>query len=250
MKRTAIVLAAIGVLWAVLALPATATDSNQVGYWCETGVKYEPVDTPFVVPEPPAGEVWTLLVLKAGSGEGENAEFVNPTVGVGYEHPSGKDISHAILCHEGGTVDTTTTTMATTTTGPSGDTTTTEPPTTTTVPETSTTTTSSTSTSTTTSSTTQPPSTTTTSEATTTTLGTTTSTTEPNSTTTSSTTPTSSSSTTTTGTPKGGVATGGGGTALPHTGLEMAEWLALAVLLLGGGALLLAGTWRIVGSDN
>jgi len=72
---------------------------NQVEYWCPAGgVKYEPVDTPFVVPAPPAGFTWTLLVLKAGSGDGENEQFPNPVVGQAYSRTDGKDISHAILC--------------------------------------------------------------------------------------------------------------------------------------------------------
>ncbi len=66
-------------------LNAAATDTNQVDHWCETGgIKYEPVDTPFIVPAPPAGQTWTLLILKAGSGPDQNQVIENPTVGVGY----------------------------------------------------------------------------------------------------------------------------------------------------------------------
>lgn len=243
--RAIAVLVALFGLTTLVLLPATATDSNQVSFWCEAGFKYEPVETPYVVPEPPADSVWTLLVLKAGSGEGSNHPVENPVVGQAYTHPTGRDISHVILCYEGESGTTTTegtvTTLATTTTSEATTTTTTEPPTTTTVPETSTTTTSSTTTST-----TQPTTTTST------TSSTTTSTTEPPSTTTTLDTTTTTvvdpSTTTTTGTPRGGVATGGGGTA--DTGLEADQWAAIAALLIGLGSLLLAGTYRAFASDS
>jgi hypothetical protein len=240
-KRTAIVLAVVGLIWVIIPL-ASATDSNQVGYWCETGVKYEPVDTPYVVPEPPADSAWTLLVLKAGSGEGSNHVVENPVVGQAYTHPNDKNISHVILCYEGENGTTTTgppvTVATTTTTNPSDTTTTTDPTTTTTVPETSTTTTSSTTTST-----TQPTTTTSTTEPTTT------STTEsPSTTTTLGTTTTTVVATTTTDPPV--TTTTAGPDELPYTGLEMAEWFALAVLLIGVGSLLLAGTWRAFASGR
>lgn len=102
-------------------------DTNQVSYWCALGFKYEPVSTPFVVPAPPAGYTWTLLVLKAGSGPGENETFANPVVGQAYSRSDGKSISHAILCKS---INTTTTSTSTSTT--SMPTTTTSMPTTTT----------------------------------------------------------------------------------------------------------------------
>lgn len=125
---------------------AIATDSNQVDFWCETGVKFEPVSTPYVVPTPPAGATWTLLVLKAGT---ENDQIPNPVVGNAYSHSSGRDISHVILCYEEVPPSTTTTTTTlptttsttTSTTTPPDTTTTTEPPTTSTTTSTSTTTT-------------------------------------------------------------------------------------------------------------
>lgn len=101
-------------------------NSNQVEYWCPNGgVKYEPVSTPFVVPAPPEGFSWTLLVLKAGSEESTetvNETFPNPIVGQAYSRTDGKDISHAILCQSAtttttaGSTTTTPTTLATTTT--------------------------------------------------------------------------------------------------------------------------------------
>lgn len=101
-------------------------DENQVEFWCETGIKLEPVDTPFVVPDPPEGNTtWTLLVLKAGT---ENDPIPNPIPGNSYTHSNGKEISHAILCYEqNGTGSTTTSTTAPTSTS----TTTTDPATTT-----------------------------------------------------------------------------------------------------------------------
>jgi hypothetical protein len=82
--------------------------SNTVGFWCpEGGVKLESVETPFVVPEPPAGFVWTLLVLKAGSGPGENQTIDDPVVGQSYVRIDGKEISHVILCQSADDEDTT-----------------------------------------------------------------------------------------------------------------------------------------------
>lgn len=87
--------------------PSTSTTgdgTNSTGYWegyledqgytevnCQ---KFDPVDTPYVVPD---GE-WVLLVLKAGSGDDASALFWDPEPGSAYKHPTGKDISHAILC--------------------------------------------------------------------------------------------------------------------------------------------------------
>lgn len=94
-------------------------DSNSVAFWCgseDAGVKLEPVATPFVVPSPPTGIAsWSLLVLKAGSGDEANETFPNPVVGQSYVRSDGKQISHVILCF-GPPV--TTTTHPTTTTCP------------------------------------------------------------------------------------------------------------------------------------
>jgi LPXTG-motif cell wall-anchored protein len=126
-----------------------ASTSNDVSYWCaQGGVKYEPVSTPFVVPDPPDGYVWTLLVVKAGSddvghGPGNDAPIVNPVVGQSYSHSTGKSNSHVILCMEpkttttvpGATTTTTVPGATTTTTEPGATTTTTEPGATTTTTE-------------------------------------------------------------------------------------------------------------------
>ncbi|RKX65002.1 MAG: hypothetical protein DRP42_05500, partial [Tenericutes bacterium] len=80
-----------------------AENTNTVTYWCgseDAGVKIEPVSTPFIVPEPSAGAIWSLLVLKAASGPDENETWSYPTVGAGYSHSSGHNNSHAILCWE------------------------------------------------------------------------------------------------------------------------------------------------------
>ncbi|MCH8991535.1 MAG: hypothetical protein IIA44_07270, partial [Acidobacteria bacterium] len=77
---------------------ARAIDSNQVEFWCETGIKVEPVGTAsFTVPPPPAGSSWTLLVLKSGT---DNEEFPNPIPGQSYTPSNGRDVSHAILCSQ------------------------------------------------------------------------------------------------------------------------------------------------------
>jgi hypothetical protein len=95
-----------------LAAGATGGRSNEVGYSCEEGVKFDHVDAPtFTVPEPPEGYRWTLLVLKAGSSgcsvDEENFQIPDPVVGRAYSWegtsngvPVTKDISHAILCKE------------------------------------------------------------------------------------------------------------------------------------------------------
>ncbi len=154
MTRTIALMLMAGVFAALaLVIPTvSATESNQVDFWCEDGMKFEPVSTPYVVPAPPAGATWTLLVLKAGT---ENQTIAKPVVGQAYSHSNGKDISHVILCYEEEVPPSTTTT----TTEPPPTTTTTEPPVTTTtsmVPPSSTTTTTEPPTTTTTS-TTQPP---------------------------------------------------------------------------------------------
>ena len=113
--------------------PTTTTtqppcNPNVVECWCTTGIKYEPVATPFIVPD----GTWTLAVVKAGSdasngGLATHQEYVNPAPGDALTHATGKDISHVILC---GSVTVTTTTKPPTET----TTTTTQPPTVTTSP--------------------------------------------------------------------------------------------------------------------
>ncbi len=121
---------------------------NNVDYWQSNGyeycVKYEPVTTPYLVPPAPEGGEWDLLVIKAGAGDEANQLIEDPLAGNTYDHSSGKDISHVILCvvtypPPTTTSTTTTTTEPTTTTTEPVTTTTTEPTTTTTEPVTTTT---------------------------------------------------------------------------------------------------------------
>jgi len=128
MRRSSAYGLIVALLLLAIAAPVGATvnpETNQVSYWCDDGVKYEPVDTPFVVPAPPEGTVWTLLVLKAGT---TNETIANPVAGQSYAH-SEHDNSHVILCWTE-VVDTTTTsttsTSSTTTSIPVDTTTTTK----------------------------------------------------------------------------------------------------------------------------
>ena len=126
---------------------------NDVEYWQSNGyeycVKYDPVDTPYLVPAAPEGGTWDLLIIKAGAGDQANQLIDDPAVGTTYEHSSDKDISHVILCVVTYPPPTTTSTTSTTTepttsttevtTSTTEATTTTEPTTSTTEPTTSTT---------------------------------------------------------------------------------------------------------------
>jgi len=185
---------------------ARATDSNQVDFWCEEGVKIEPVGTPsYTVPQPPGGYTWTLLVIKSAT---ENEEFPNPIPGHSYTPSNGHDVSFVILCMEA-VQPTTTTTSSTTTTTPTTATTIA-----TTVTTVATTTTVS------------PPTTTVT-------------TLPPDPPPTTSTLPPNPSATTTEPPPEGGVSAGGGATAVG--GWELAIlWLAGGALALLSSAALLA----------
>lgn len=199
--------------------PARATDSNQVDFWCEEGVKIEPIGAPsYTVPQPPDGFTWTLLVIKSAT---DNEVFPNPVPGQSYTPSNGHDVSHVILCMEPVQVTTTTTTTAPTTTS-------TDPTTTTTAPATTTTTTA-------------PTTTTTTTPRTVTTLPPdppmTTSTLPPDPPPTTSTLPPD--TTTTEPPPEGGVSAGGGATAVG--GAEFAVlWLVTGALALLSGVTLLA----------
>ncbi len=106
---------------------ARATDSNQVDFWCDEGIKIEPIGTPsFTVPPPPDGFTWTLLVVKSAT---DNQLFPNPIPGQSYTPSNGHGVSHVILCMEPTSTTTTTSpSTTTTTTDPSTTTTTTEPP--------------------------------------------------------------------------------------------------------------------------
>jgi hypothetical protein len=139
MTRSSVALA--GMVTALLlaitfAAAAAASDSNQVDFWCDTGIKIDPVNSAsFTVPAPPDGSSWTKLVLKSGL---DNEVFSDPVPGRAYTPSNGKDVSHAILCSQvlpPPTTAATTTTGATTsttgaTTSTTGATSQTSPPTT------------------------------------------------------------------------------------------------------------------------
>ena len=234
---------------------------NDVEYWQSNGyeycVKYDPVDTPYLVPAAPEGGTWDLLIIKAGAGDQANQLIDDPAVGTTYEHSSDKDISHVILCvvtyppptttstTSTTTEPTTSTTEVTTTTEPTTSTTepttsTTEPTTSTTEPTTSTTeatTTTEPTTSTTEATTTTEPATTTTAEV----LGTTTIVTVPGDTSVPTTTPPAAPPATVAGAT---ISRSGGGTgqpapqALAATGLEL-DRLVTSMLFIAGGVLVI-----------
>lgn len=99
--------------------PASAGNADNVNhpaYWQAQGwgscVKYDPVATPYGLGSAPSGYYWSLLVLKAGSASSNEdwlTQIPNPAPGP-YYHPSGKTISHVIVCKKAGTAPTTTTT--------------------------------------------------------------------------------------------------------------------------------------------
>lgn len=188
---------------------ARAIDSNQVDFWCDEGIKIEPIGTPsYTVPPPPNGYTWTLLVLKSAT---DNEEFPDPIPGQSYTPSNGHDVSHVILCMEPWqptTTTTTTTTTSPTTITTSSTTTTTTPTTVTTLPP-------------------DPPSTTSTLPP------------DPPATTTPPSTTPPGDTTTTEPPPEGGVSAGGGATAAD--GWEAATlWLAGGALALLTSAALLA----------
>lgn len=85
-----------------------ATNTNHPSYWVTyfnnqgyadvECVKYEPVNTPFVVPAPDAGEEWLAAVIKAGSGASQYDIRMGVQAGDLLSHATGKDNSFVILC--------------------------------------------------------------------------------------------------------------------------------------------------------
>ena len=83
------------------AQPLSAAMNNEA-YWESSGVDCVKVELPngiktFMLDYLDSGE-YTQLILKAGSGAGSHSITGLPDAGVGYTHPSGKGISHAIYC--------------------------------------------------------------------------------------------------------------------------------------------------------
>ena len=134
-RNGAVVVMTALVMGLLLVMPFTgtarATDSNQVDFWCDEGIKIEPIGTPsFTVPPPPDGFTWTLLVVKSAT---DNGVFPNPIPGQSYTPNNGHDVSHVILCMEQIPTttlppDPTTTTTTSTSTTSTTTTTTTLPP--------------------------------------------------------------------------------------------------------------------------
>jgi cobalamin biosynthesis Mg chelatase CobN len=223
---TGVLLLAYAVVFTGTSADAGETTLNQVSDWCngEDGTKYEePVDTPFIVPAPPDGTVWTLIVLKAGT---TNETVPYPVVGDSYSH-SEHDNSHIILCWEA----LSTSTIVVNTTVPDDTTTTTTISPTTTLP-TSTTTSEAVTTTTEQSTTTTDPTTTSSSTTTTSVDPTTTSTSVDPSTTTEPSTVPQTTSTVTTST-------------LPVTGFNADDVVPFGVALLVVGVVLLSSSWLV-----
>lgn len=111
MKRmvTVAVLAAVAVLG--LSTPAQAAPpdqaaQNSAAYWeaftpqDDTCMKVELSDgiSTYTLPALGAGQIYTLLVLKAGSGAEANTLVWFPVAGTAYGSGTGKDLSHVIYC--------------------------------------------------------------------------------------------------------------------------------------------------------
>lgn len=124
-----LVLAAMGLVAPAATAQPSNANLNHPSYYEGLGygtcIKTEDPGDPYVLPPPPAGTYWTLLVLKAGSAASNddwNTLVENPTPGP-YVHPSGKDLSHIIRCYKPGSPpsSTTTTTTSTSIPGPGCD---------------------------------------------------------------------------------------------------------------------------------
>ncbi|KAA6431345.1 hypothetical protein FQ330_11325 [Agrococcus sediminis] len=111
MKKTLAALGVAGLAVVGLAAPAQAAppphaEMNHESYWENLGygdcekMEFDDGVGSFTLPEPPAGQQYTLLVLKAGSGAGANDVIPWPAPGT-YWHSSDKDLSHVIYCMDG-----------------------------------------------------------------------------------------------------------------------------------------------------
>ena len=108
---------AFGVAPVAVAAPAfagNADNTNDASYWSQlygTCVKVADgnVPVPYVLGNPPAGTVWSAIIIKAGSDNApgnyeENSVFENPEPGE-YRHKTKDSISHVITCTEPKPVD-------------------------------------------------------------------------------------------------------------------------------------------------
>lgn len=97
-------LAVVGLAAPAQAAPPPSAAMNHESYWEDQGYGdctkvefwYDGV-TSYTLPELPDGQMYTLLVLKAASGEGANDLVLWPAPGT-YMHSSDKDLSHIIYC--------------------------------------------------------------------------------------------------------------------------------------------------------
>jgi hypothetical protein len=160
LRKVGAVVVFAGLVMSVLPLVAGAehvetwpdsSAANHADYWEDWGlteegeddwtcVKVEPGDDdPYEVGSPPSGQVWRLLVVKAGSDV--NDLYWSPLPGEEYEHSIQGGWSHVILCSVPEEEETTTTVVEETTTTVVDETTTTvvDETTTTVVDETTTT---------------------------------------------------------------------------------------------------------------
>ena len=102
------VFAVLGLSTPAQAAPPDNAAQNSAAYWeaftpeDDTCTKVELPGGPltYTLPELGAGEQYTLLVLKAGSGESANTVVWYPVAGVAYDHDTGKELSHVIYCVE------------------------------------------------------------------------------------------------------------------------------------------------------
>jgi hypothetical protein len=89
------------------AAPPPSAQMNHEAYWEAQGYgdcsKWEYGDGVMstTLPSLPWGQQYTLLVLKAGSGESASDVIAWPEAGVEYMHTSGKALSHIIYCVDG-----------------------------------------------------------------------------------------------------------------------------------------------------
>ena len=97
---------ALGAAAPAQAAPPDNAAQNSVAYWeaftpeddtCYKVELGEGVST-YTLPALPAGQMYTLLVLKAGSGAGSNTVVLWPVAGTAYGHDTDKELSHIIYC--------------------------------------------------------------------------------------------------------------------------------------------------------
>lgn len=87
-----------------------SNEANHESFWEQWGAEHEEEDdwscvkdetgssNPYVLGNPPDGQFWRLLILKAGSGDEANELHWNPSAGASFEHSTQGGWSHVILC--------------------------------------------------------------------------------------------------------------------------------------------------------